>query len=295
MQTTFVFAFAQIINSYPYAFTTIGDWGFRINYAAKIAATSSRAKSRFTCAIGDNFYLNGVRSTNDPKWKTIFERIYTQKFFQKKWYVIAGNHDYAGSMKAQIDYSKKSKRWTFPSLYYKQTFTLRKGQTLDLIMIDTTPLYEFKKRDNKQLAWIKATLKASTAKWIIVMGHHQIYSLTSNSAYLMSHLKPLLVKYKVAAYVNGHHHSQQHHSDKKLHYLVIGNTAAAKPPGRLNVGVRGVKTHFLFCSRAQYAKFGRGGCMGYGIFRINSPKKMAVDFYNRNGKRMYTAKITNPR
>lgn len=35
-----------------------------------------------------------------------------------KWLMVAGNHDYEGNITAQLEYSKKSPRWFFPSLYY---------------------------------------------------------------------------------------------------------------------------------------------------------------------------------
>ena len=40
-----------------------------------------------------------------------FEDIFYQDSLQVPWYVIAGNHDYYGSVEAQIGYSKISSRW----------------------------------------------------------------------------------------------------------------------------------------------------------------------------------------
>lgn len=40
-----------------------------------------------------------------------FESVYTAKSLKVPWYVLAGNHDHAGSVKAQIDYSHVSDRW----------------------------------------------------------------------------------------------------------------------------------------------------------------------------------------
>jgi 3',5'-cyclic AMP phosphodiesterase CpdA len=52
------------------------------------------------------------------------------------WYVVGGNHDYYGSITAQVEYSKKSTRWHFPSLYYKQDLAFD-NVSLTLIGIDT--------------------------------------------------------------------------------------------------------------------------------------------------------------
>lgn len=40
-----------------------------------------------------------------------FERVYTADSLNIPWYILAGNHDHAGNVKAQIDYSRKSDRW----------------------------------------------------------------------------------------------------------------------------------------------------------------------------------------
>ena len=41
-----------------------------------------------------------------------FESVFTAKSLNIPWYVLAGNHDHAGDVRAQIDYSRKSSRWS---------------------------------------------------------------------------------------------------------------------------------------------------------------------------------------
>jgi len=278
------------------SWTVLGDWGFKIRYAGKIAARSRSANSQFWMGIGDNFYLNGVKSTKDPKWKSVFENIYTDKWFRShRFEVIAGNHDYRGSVQAQIDYTKKKgTSWYFPSKYYKTTRKVETGVDVDFVYLDTTPMTEFKKKDKAQVAWLRDTLAASTAKWIIVIGHHPIYSLTGNNEWLIQNVLPLLKKNKVAAYICGHHHTLQHHVEPKLHYLVVGNTAAAKPPAKTEVAGP-PKTKFLYCNKKQYQKYGRGGCMGFATMTISGAKKMSFSYFNPQNKELYKSSISNPR
>lgn len=44
-------------------------------------------------------------------YQDTFESVYTAKSLRVPWYVLAGNHDHAGNVKAQIEYSQKSNRW----------------------------------------------------------------------------------------------------------------------------------------------------------------------------------------
>lgn len=50
-------------------------------------------------ALGDNFYNNGVSSTNDYLWEDLWREIYLNPYpnlSQIPWYAVLGNHDYGG-------------------------------------------------------------------------------------------------------------------------------------------------------------------------------------------------------
>ena len=62
-----------------------------------------------------------------------------------------------------------------------------------------------------QWAWIKSTLAASKADWLIVTGHYPVYSIAEHGSTdcLVQQLKPLLGENQVALYINGHDHNLQ--------------------------------------------------------------------------------------
>merc|ERR1712046_164244 len=104
-------------------FGVIGDWGgfpapwyntpFQLSAAKGLGQISEAKNSKFTIAIGDNFYFWGVKDIYDERWYTTWERVYTDASLQSPWYVCAGNHDWQGNVTAQIEYSKYNYRWTF--------------------------------------------------------------------------------------------------------------------------------------------------------------------------------------
>ena len=98
---------------------------------------AERIGSAFTISVGDNFYEEGVRSTEDPKWAALFEQIYTAPALQSRWDVILGNHDYRGDVQPQIDYSGNSPRWRMPARYYSRRETLADGTAVDFFYLDT--------------------------------------------------------------------------------------------------------------------------------------------------------------
>jgi hypothetical protein len=77
--------------------------------------------NRFIISVGDNFYPKGVKSVDDPQWKTTFEDVYSAPSLKCRWYIVGGNHDEYSNISAQIAYTIKSPRWFFPNYYYRET------------------------------------------------------------------------------------------------------------------------------------------------------------------------------
>eukprot|EP00656_Telonema_subtile_P035047 TRINITY_DN3905_c0_g1_i1.p1 TRINITY_DN3905_c0_g1~~TRINITY_DN3905_c0_g1_i1.p1 ORF type:complete len:358 (+),score=80.35 TRINITY_DN3905_c0_g1_i1:88-1161(+) len=221
-------------------FLVMGDWGGQsdppyttgaeVNTAAGMGAIASKLGAKLAVVLGDNFYGDGVPSVDSPRFKTTFEDVFTAPVLQHdagfRFQLIGGNHDHMQNITAQVAYSQVSPRWVFPDIYY--TFT--EGD-VQFIMIDTVVLSGNSQTvDGGDLAgnelpgpadaamaatqyeWIEAQLKASQAKYLLVAGHYPMYSICEHgpTEQLIDQLKPLLIKYNVSSYINGHDHCAEH-------------------------------------------------------------------------------------
>ena len=227
-------------------FVAVGDWGRdgasnQREVAEQMGKAAAADGSRFVISVGDNFYEDGVQSVDDAHFRTSFEEIYTAPALQTPWYAILGNHDYHGNVEAQIGYSAKDARWHMPARYYTRSETLPGGGTADFFFLDTSPFVthylgsktKIDGQDPKaQLAWFEAALKASTARWKLVAGHHPVFSGGSdhgNTAELIRDVKPLLDRYGVTAYFFGHDHDLQHIAIDGVNYFGCGAGSETRP------------------------------------------------------------------
>lgn len=250
--------FAQEKYSFPkksFTFVVIGDWGRNGNEdqmksVNALANVVEESDAEFVVSTGDNFYPVGVQSIDDIQWINSFETPYKAHPLHIPWYVILGNHDYRGNVQAQIDYMKRSRRWNMPARYYTKKHLLEDATPkteVQLFYIDTNPFiedyqahneeYNVKGQDTKkQLQWLENELKKSTAKWKFVVGHHHIYSggkRKGEQKELVQHIVPLLKKYNVTAYLNGHEHDLQHIERDGLHFITSGAGSEVRPTGNV--------------------------------------------------------------
>lgn len=240
-------------------FLVFGDWGRNGEFHQKPVShqmniASKTLGTRFIVSVGDNFYPDGVISTQDPQWKYSFEDVYSQYDLNKPWLIALGNHDYAGSIEAQIDYSKVSRRWILPSHYYSKTFKLPKNQgEILFLIIDTNPFvskykdYDGMLGDNvrkqdtaAQLQWLKSQLQnvSKDVKWVFVVGHHPLYSggvrkTAQETEDIRKVFEPIFQQYKVDAYLTGHEHDLQIIQPKGIHtvHYLSGAGSAIRTSG----------------------------------------------------------------
>lgn len=241
------------------SFLAIGDFGRHGAFTQKEVARDMGTIAEildmnFTISVGDNFYPTGVQSTQDHQWLSSFENIYTHHLLHEPWFVALGNHDYEGSVQAQIDYSKISRRWEMPDRYFERFIEIEKGKFLQLLVIDTNPFVKKYQSDpekylgindqdtQQQMQWIETKLSNKDPKivWKIVVGHHPLYTggkrkneqETKDTQLIF---EPVLEKYGVDAYICGHEHDLQiiKKSNKKVMQFLSGAGSELRESGKI--------------------------------------------------------------
>lgn len=297
-------------------FLAMGDWGgtdhepwthnSQTNSAASMDRTAAELNARFTLALGDNFYKKGVTNVDDPRFKTTFEDIYTGSLSEASghtFHVIAGNHDHYGNATAQVAYSERSQRWSFPSLWYTFTETAPDGATVQFVMIDTVEIagqsivgdvdtedwvslkgHELKGpadpvKAQSQLEWIDSTLASSTADYVIVAGHYPVHSAADHGPTnaLSPAAFPYLQNHYVSAYICGHDHVETHFDmGDGVQYHVIGSANYQD------------QWEHLSLYTDEQIKFKAITYGGYATFSV-SHDGMVIKHYDGYGKLLYTA------
>jgi tartrate-resistant acid phosphatase type 5 len=270
-------------------FLILGDWGRngepdQTAVATQMGIAAQSMDAKFVIAVGDNFYEDGVSSVDDPQWQSSFEKVYVAPSLQVPWWVALGNHDYHGNCDAQIEYGKTSKRWNMPARYFTRTEKIDADNAVDFFFLDTMPMATFDDdeaqfHDNvkwdvlpKQMAWFESALKASTAPWKIVIGHHPVFSggEHGDTPYIVEQVLPLLEKYKVQAYINGHDHDLQHLQAGAVNLFCSGGGSKPRPK----------------IKDLPQTKFARG-CSGFAAVSLQKDK-MDVRMVDDKGNGLYT-------
>ena len=237
------------VDKNTFNFYIVSDVGRNGYYKQKIVAATmgdlaETIHPKFILASGDTFHYNGVRSTSDPLWMSNFENVYTHPELLIDWFPVLGNHEYRGNTQAVVDYTNISRRWNMPGRYYTFSRQIDKENSLRVVMIDTPPFIKeyqvlpdqfpdvMKQDTKKQLVWIDSVLTVSTEKWVIVVGHHPIYSVDTkhdNSVELIAQLDPILRKHHVDFYFAGHIHNAQHIQKDGMDYIVTTSGSLGYP------------------------------------------------------------------
>ncbi|TRZ08974.1 hypothetical protein HGM15179_018139, partial [Zosterops borbonicus] len=236
----------------PLTFLALGDWGgvpeppFVTPREVATAVALGRAVTDlggdFVLALGDNFYYSGVRDEWDPRFQDTFERVFVSPGLRGvPWYVMAGNHDHAGNVTAQLRYSHHSPRWHFPHPYYSLRLHIPgSNSSARLLVLDTVLLCghtdDFGLGDVPRgprdphlaaahLSWLRAQLEAAAGDaFVLVAGHYPVWSVAKHgpTPCLLRLLRPLLRRHRVTAYLCGHDHNLQYLEEGGVGYVLSG-------------------------------------------------------------------------
>ena len=249
LKTSF-FLYKMISYHSKTVFSLVGDWGALTPSRDRVlhVLEKMRLELDFCILLGDNFYPNGVKSVDDPRWeKEVLESFPTTL----RLYAILGNHDYHVDPSAQIQFSflPFQHTWKMPYYYYRESFP-----HLDIFFLDTAILApwftdrvmqesgvgEHRRRAftrhaqslrDGHIKWIETELAKSNARWKMVCGH---YPLASNGPHESSRelsdvLLPLMKTYGVQVYAGGHDHNAQVIQHESMYCIVSGSVSFSNP------------------------------------------------------------------
>jgi tartrate-resistant acid phosphatase type 5 len=302
----------------PVNIIVIGDWGGMSSppYATQVqtdVALQMQKYSRlnevsFVLSTGDNFYPFGLNSSVDKRFAYTYENVYLRESLKNTpWFVCLGNHDHRNENgRHQLSYGTSNSLWNIPDYFYEVRISIKSSQnragsvnkTAKFIFIDTTLLCNLHdqrkgKRDfvnQRHYRWLDNRLNDSqTDDYLFVVGHHPIVSQMSGrrpSHCLSSNINPLLMMYKVSAYLSGHDHTLQHNRmynkvhNHLVHYFVSG--AGASTYARQNKGSSDTGSLFY------WAEMGANG--GFMTFSLTT-SHIAYEFRTKNGTVIYSGRI----
>jgi len=278
------------------------------------------ATCNFGVMLGDNIYPSGMTFGADGFDDALrFKHMITEPFGSLVenppgfvTYATLGNHDWETSREAgfeEIAYLEKAAGFYMDGAYYSVKPPSANGQ-IELFIIDTSillasvpvpedflnddgseavtgnidpPSYRVEpltEADRQMHQWLEAALKASTAKWKIVVAHHPIWSSSGSkfeqARVLRQLILPAMCRY-ADAYLVGHEHTLEIHTDDCSEAL---GQPTPKPLVQVLSGAaskqRPINTNFMRHQEAKYPSlktlFSRGLLWGFAHMQIKGDK-----------------------
>jgi tartrate-resistant acid phosphatase type 5 len=231
-----------------------------------MAETCRKKRCDLAIGMGDNFYDFGVHSLSDTKFETHFEMPYLG-FGRFDFWMTLGNHDYFGSVSAQIANTRYSDMWRMPARHYAVP---KLPEWLALYALDTN---------------IDGTPQANAIRrrfcgkpgWKGIFGHHPVYSNGGHGDqdFIWEDYGQVMKDCGIQFYFGGHDHHQEHITGDGFELILQG--AAGK--------LRDVKTVPYQPGDKKWQRFGRK-VLGFGIASF-TPDRVDVEFYDDDGTSIY--------
>jgi len=160
------------------------------------------------------------------------------------------------------------------------------NSTVEFVFFDTVifvPDFWNTSATDEQFAWLESTLAASTADWLLVIGHYPVWSVAENgpTASLVDNLLPLMKKYRVDAYFSGHDHNLQFLDDGSgIAYFLSGAGHNTTHSHKHAADVPAGSSKFFFPPKDD---------LTHGGFNTVSltPTKMEVIYYEDGGETLF--------
>ena len=205
----------------PIRFVALGDSGTGGAAELAIAQRISGEKFDFMLFLGDIAYEQGSAA----QLQSNFFSVYKDFLRYVPAYTTIGNHE----------------RVTRLGRPYFEAFVLPEPERyysfnwgdIHFVAIDTT------QRDTKQLVWLDKDLTDNKLPWVIVFGHHPMYtnSLRGAQLWIRRAFANILTRHKVDLVLTGHEHQYERFRIADVNYVISG-------------GGGGQLTHFWGRSRA---------------------------------------------
>jgi hypothetical protein len=163
---------------------------------------------------------------------------------------------------------------------------------------DVAPTWAPPPVDETQWAWVNQTLSSATSDWIIVVGHHPVWSVGAYGPTwpLVDRLRPMMEAAGVALYVSGHEYQMEHFRSEPhltgIDYLVAGNGAYA-------VNGSAASSH---ASEVVFGSLQFQYAAGTGFAAVHvtqgaaaAPSELCSTLYDASGAQLYSFYKENPR
>lgn len=154
--------------------------------------------------------------------------------------------------------------------------------------------------DEVQWTWVEDTLANSTADWLVVVGHHPVWSVGKLGPTwdLVKRLMPMLDQYGVALYLSGHEHMLEHiripqRNLSSVDFVVMGAGAYVQASDDDH-------DHFKYCPEGSLRfEYDKGA--GFAQFKFTpaseqfGPSQVSVTYYDYLLNQLYKFHKLNPR
>jgi hypothetical protein len=219
----------------------MGDWGEDTAAQRQVADQMSRAAKALphplsaVVLLGDSFYF-ALTGPDDPRWQTLFEKMYDPQTLGVPFYSCLGNHDYqANNFAGEFAYVRDHPRSRFklPARWYRRDIP-EENPLVSLIMLDSNKDSLTELQWDRQIAFIRQQLDSPRAPWTICCAHHPMFSngFFFSNGILQRDWGELFEKHDVDFYLAGHEHNLQHLEIPawKETFLITGGGGAHSHP-----------------------------------------------------------------